>query len=132
MLLKIYSVVRQVSLSASGRFRPSLLFLLHLIIILMGKSWFCTPEQDKYLQDQVKELLKARLDDNIKTFRIQLHETWEARWPEIDVVFPERTDTDPQLTKEQVDELSSAMASRKQVSLIPFSAVTFFILRFYP
>ena len=98
----------------------------------MGKSWARTAEQDKYLQEQVKELTKARLDDNIKDFRHRLHETWEARWPEIEALFPQWTDADPQLTKEQVDELSSAMAFRKQVSLIPISIVTVFILRFYP
>ena len=82
----------------------------------MGKSWFRTAEQDKYLQEQVKDLLKARQDDTVKVFRHQLHERWEARWPEIKVLFPELTDADPQLTKEQVDELSSAMTLRKQVS----------------
>ena len=86
----------------------------------MGKSWFRTAEQDKFLQEQIKQLLKARLDDTVKVFRQQLYETWEARWPEINVLFPQRTDLDPQLTKEQVDELSSAMRLRKQVSLIPF------------
>lgn len=95
----------------------------------MGKSWFRTVEQDRYLQEQVKELLKARLDDTVKVFRHQLHETWEARWPEIKVLFPQQTDTDPELTKEQVDELSSAMALRKQVSLISISIVTVFVLR---
>jgi hypothetical protein len=94
----------------------------------MGKAWFRTPEQNQYLQDQVKALLKARLDDTVKGFRHQLHEAWEARWPEIEVVFPERTDTDPKLTKEQIDELSSAMASRKQVSFIHVCIVTVFIL----
>jgi hypothetical protein len=97
----------------------------------MGKSWFRTAEQDKYLQEQVKELLKARLNDDVKGFRHQLHETWEARWPEMKVVFPERTDTDPELTKEQVDDLSSAMALRKKVGLILFHVVNVFILRFY-
>ena len=98
----------------------------------MGKPWFRTDEQDKYLQEQVKNLLKARLDDTVKAFRHQLHETWEARWPETKVLFPQQTDVDPQLTKEQIDELSSAMAIRKQVSLIPNSIVTVFILRIYP
>lgn len=86
----------------------------------MGKSWLRTAEQDKYLQEQVKKLLQARLDDTVKAFRHQLYETWEARWPEINVLFPQLTDADPQLTKEQIDELSSAMALRKQVGLIPF------------
>jgi hypothetical protein len=84
----------------------------------MGKSWFRTAEQDKFLQEQVKELLKARLDDTVKAFRHQIHETWESRWPEIKVLFPERTEADPQLTKEQIDALSSAMALRKQVCLM--------------
>ena len=105
---------------------------LAISIVLMGKSWFRTAEQDKYLQEQVNELLKARVNDTVKDFRHGLHETWEARWPEIKVVFPERTDTDPQLTKEQVDELSSAMALRKKVSLISIFILTFFILRFHP
>lgn len=86
----------------------------------MGKSWFRTAEQDKYLQEQVKELLKACLEDTVKDFRLQLHEKWEARWPEIKVLFPEWTDTDPPLSKEQIDNLSSAMTLRKQVSLISF------------
>jgi hypothetical protein len=98
----------------------------------MGKPWFRTAEQDRYLQEKAKELIKACLEDSVKDFRHQLHETWEARWPEIKVLFPERNDTDPQLTKEQVDELSSAMALRKKVSLISISVVTFFTLRFYP
>lgn len=75
----------------------------------MGKSWFHTPQQDKYLQEQVKGLLKAHLDDTIKDFCHQLHEAW-ACWPEIRVIFPEWTDTDPKLTKEQVDELLSTMS----------------------
>lgn len=91
----------------------------------MGKSWFRTAEQDRYLQEQIKELLKARQNDTLKAFRLEVHETWEARWPEIKVVFPERTDEDPQLTKEQVDELSRAMAIRKKVSLILVSVKCF-------
>jgi len=98
----------------------------------MGKTWLRTAEQDKYLKEQVNELIKARLDDTVKGFRHQLHETWEARWPEVKVLFPERTDADPQLTREQVDQLSRAMGLRKEVSLIPISVVTVFILRFYP
>jgi hypothetical protein len=92
----------------------------------MGKAWLRTAEQDQYLQEQVNVLLKARLDDTVKLFRNQLHESWEARWPEIKVLFPERTDTDPGLTKEQIDELSSAMGLRKQVSLIHISVETVF------
>ena len=95
----------------------------------MGKSWFHTAEQDRYRQEQVKKLLKTRLDDTVKVFRHQLHETWEARWPEMKVIFPQQTDTDPELTKEQVDELSSAMALQKQVSLISISIVIIFVLR---
>ena len=91
----------------------------------MGKSWFRTAEQDKYLQEQVKKLVNARLDDTVKIFRNQLHKSWEARWPEISVLFPQRTDADPPLTKEQIDELLRAVISRKQVSLIPISVVTF-------
>ena len=83
----------------------------------MGKSWFRTADQDKYLEEQVKELIKARLDDTVKSFRHQLYEIWEARWPEIEVLYPQRTDADPPLTKEQLDELSKAMSSRKLVSL---------------
>jgi glutamate synthase domain-containing protein 3 len=83
----------------------------------MGKSWFRTADQDKYLEEQVKELIKARLDETVKSFRHQLYEKWEARWPEIEVLYPQRTDADPPLTKEQLDELSKAMGSRKLVSL---------------
>jgi hypothetical protein len=75
----------------------------------MGKSWFCTAEQDKYLEEQVKELVKARFDDTVQGFYHQLHKTWEARWPEVKVLFPQQTDMDPQLTKEQVHELLRAM-----------------------
>ena len=98
----------------------------------MGKSWFRTAEQDKYLEGQVKGLIKACLDDTVKGFLHQLHETWEACWPEVKVLFPQQTDADPQLTKEQVDELSKAMGLQKQVSLIHISVVTVFILRFNP
>lgn len=94
----------------------------------MGKSWFRTPEQDKYLEEQVKDLIKARLDDTVKGFRHQLHEKWEARWPEAKVLFPQRTDVDPDLTKEEVGELATAMGLRKQVSLL-ICVVTVFILR---
>ena len=97
----------------------------------MGKPWFRTAEQDQFLQEQVQALLKARLEDSVKLFRHQLHETWEARWPEIKVLFPQRTDADPPLTREQVEELSNAMSFRKKVSLIPISVVTIFILSFY-
>jgi hypothetical protein len=98
----------------------------------MGKTWLRTAEQDQYLKEQVNELVKARLDDTVKGFRHQLHETWEARWPEVKVLFPQRTDADPQLTKEQVDQLSRAMGLRKDVSFILISVVTVFILRLYP
>ena len=77
----------------------------------MGKPWFQTADQDKYLEEQAKELIKARLDDTVKSFRHQLYEKWEARWPEIEVLYPQRTDTDLPLTKEQFDELSKAMSS---------------------
>ena len=92
----------------------------------MDKAWLRTAEQDQYLQEQVQVLLKAHLNDTIKLFRNQLHEIWEACWPEIKVLFPERTDADLGLTKEQIDELSSTMGLRKQVSLIHISVVTVF------
>lgn len=99
----------------------SLLFspVRRLLIALMGKPWFRTAEQDEYLQEQVKELLKARHDETVRSFRHQLYERWEARWPEVKVLFPMRTDTDSSLTTEQIEELSKAMLVRKKVSL-PF------------
>jgi glutamate synthase domain-containing protein 3 len=98
----------------------------------MGKPWSRTAEQDEYLQEQVKELLKARLDETVRSFRHQLYEKWEARWPEVKVLFPMRTDTDLSLTKEQIEELSKAMLVRKKVSLIAISVVTVIVMRFYP
>ena len=98
----------------------------------MGKRWFRTPEQDSFLNQQVKNLINAHSNNTIKDFCHQLHETWEARWPEVEVLFPQRTDADPQMTKEQIDELTRAMASQKQVSLILIYIVTVFVLRFYP
>lgn len=83
----------------------------------MGKTWFRLAEQDEYLREQVKELLKARLDQTVKDFRLKLYETWEGRWPEVKVLFPNWTGTDPPLNMEQVDELSIAMVARKKVSL---------------
>ena len=89
----------------------------------MGKSWLCTAKQDQYLKEQVKELIKACLDDTVKGFCHQLHETWEACWPEVKVLFPQQTDADLQLTKEQVDKLLRAMGLQKEVSLILISIV---------
>ena len=83
----------------------------------MGKPWFRTANQEKYLEEQAKELIKARLDDTVKNFHHQLYEKWEARWPEIKVLYPQRTDADLPLTKEQFDKLSKAMSSRKLVSI---------------
>ena len=104
----------------------------HLFFVLMGKSWYRSTEQDSYLQEQVKELLKARLDETVKGFRHQLYETWEAHWPEVKVLFPNQTDADPPLTKEQIDKLANAMATRKKVSLIAilFVALVILVLRF--
>lgn len=96
----------------------------------MGKSWFRSTEQDSYLQEQVKELLKARLDETVKGFRHQLYEKWEACWPEVKVLFPDRTDADPPPTKEQIDKLANAMATRKKVSLIAILFVALVVLRF--
>ena len=98
----------------------------------MGKLWDRTPEQDKFLQDQVKQLIKARVDETVKDFRHELHERWEALWPEIKVVFPQRTDTDPELTLDQIGDLSKAMASRKKVCVILIPVGTIFILIFNP
>ena len=83
----------------------------------MGKTWFRLAEQDEYLREQVKELLKARLDQTVKDFRLKLYETWEGCWPEVKVLFPNRTGTDPPLNIEQTDKLSIAMVARKKVSL---------------
>ena len=77
----------------------------------MGKPCFQTTDQDKYLEEQAKELIKARLDDTVKSFRHQLYEKWEARWPKIKVLYPQQTDTDLPLTKEQFDKLLKAMSS---------------------
>ena len=97
----------------------------------MGKTWFRLAEQDEYLREQVKELLKARLDQTVKDFRLKLYETWEGRWPEIKVIFPNRTDADPPLNKKQIDELANAMVARKKESLIAIQvpAVTMVISR---
>lgn len=94
----------------------------------MGKSWVRSAEQDKFLHEHAKELLKARLDESVKPFRQKLYESWEARWPEVKVIFPNRTDVDPSLTKEQMDELSNAMAIRKNVSLVLIPIVILNIL----
>ena len=64
----------------------------------MGKPWFRTADQAKYLEEQTKELIKVQLNDTVKSFRHQLYEKWEAHWPEIEVLYPQRTDTDPPLT----------------------------------
>ena len=95
----------------------------------MGKPWFQTANQDKYLEEQAKELIKAWLGDTVKSFRHQLYKKWEARWPEIEVLYPQRTDTDPPLTKEQFNELLKAMSSRKLVSI--HFCCDYFILRIH-
>ena len=77
----------------------------------MGKPWFRTADQDKYLEEQAKELIKAWLNDTIRSFCHQLYEKWEARWPKIKVLYPQQTDTDLPLTKEQFDKLLKAMSS---------------------
>ena len=59
----------------------------------MGKPWFRAADQDKYLEEQAKELIKAQLDDTVKSFHHQLYEKWEARWPEIEVLYPHHSAT---------------------------------------
>jgi hypothetical protein len=76
----------------------------------MGKSWVRSAEQDKFLHEHAKEVLKACLDESVKSFQQKLYESWEAHWPEVKVIFPNRTNADPSLTKEQMDELSNTMA----------------------
>ena len=95
----------------------------------MGKPWFQTANQDKYLEEQAKELIKAWLDDTIKSFHHQLYKKWEVCWPEIEVLYPQQTDVDPPLTKEQFNELLKAMSSQKLVS-IHFHC-DYFILRIH-
>ena len=95
----------------------------------MGKPWFWTANQDKYLEEKAKELIKAWLNDTVKIFHHQLYEKMEVCWPKIKVLYPQRTDVDPPLTKEQFDKLSKAMSSQKLVSI--HFCCDYFIMRIH-
>jgi hypothetical protein len=83
----------------------------------MGKGWVRTPEQEAYLDGEFQGYLKARKDGEVKNWRIKLHDKWEERWPEREVLANEwkLADNTPFNTA-QMAALGKALGARKTVT----------------
>jgi hypothetical protein len=90
-----------------------------LPFFIMGKEWIRTSEQEAYLEKEFNGYLKARTDGEVKNWRIKLHEKWEERWPERQVLIKEwKLADDAQLNTAQMAALGEALAARKAVKFI--------------
>jgi hypothetical protein len=82
----------------------------------MGKGWVRTPEQEAYLDGEFQNYLKARKDGEVKNWRSKLHDQWEDRWPERQVLTNEwKLAEDTQFNTDQMASLGEALAARKMV-----------------
>ena len=88
----------------------------------MGKGWVRTPEQEAYLEGEFKNYLKARKDGEVKNWRAKLHEKWEERWPERQVLINEwKLSDDASFDAAQMTTLGEALGARKTVKCIDIS-----------
>jgi hypothetical protein len=85
----------------------------------MGKGWDRTPEQEAYLEGEFNNYLKARKDGEVKNWRAMLHEKWEERWPERQVLMNEwNLSDDTSFDAAQMTILGEALAARKTVNAL--------------
>jgi hypothetical protein len=88
----------------------------------MGKGWVRTPEQEAYLDNEFQSYLKARKDGEVKNWRAKLHDKWEERWPERQVLTDEwKLADDTAFNMVQMAALGEALAARKTVRCNPIS-----------
>lgn len=88
----------------------------------MGKGWDRTPKQEAYLEGEFNNYLKARKDGEVKNWRAILHEKWEERWPERQVLINEwNLSDDTPFDEAQMTILGEALAARKTVKCIYIS-----------
>lgn len=91
----------------------------------MGKGWVRTPEQEAYLDGEFSDYLKARKKGEVKIWRTKLHDKWEERWPERQVLINEwRLSDDAQFNTTQMEALGEALAARKMVNAFIISYIT--------
>ena len=100
---------------------------LHLFpFIIMGKGWVRTPEQEAYLEGEFQNYLKARKDGEVKNWRAILHDKWEERWPERQVLINEwNLSDDTTFNTTQMEALGEALAARKTVNALIYHNATF-------
>jgi hypothetical protein len=85
----------------------------------MGKGWVRTPEQEEYLEGEFQSYLKARNDGEVKNWRAKLHDKWEERWPERQVLVNEwKLPDNTPFNTAQMETLGKALAARKTVRCI--------------
>ena len=85
----------------------------------MGKGWIRTPEQEEYLEGEFQSYLKARNDGEVKNWRSKLHDKWEERWPERQVLINEwKLPDNTTFNTAQMETLGKALSARKKVRCI--------------
>ena len=85
----------------------------------MGKEWVRTPEQEAYLEGEFQNYLKARNDREVKNWRSKLHNKWEERWPECQVLINEwKLPDNTPFNTAQMETLGKALTTRKTVRCI--------------
>jgi hypothetical protein len=98
----------------------------------MGKGWVRTPEQEAYLEGEFNNYLKARRDGEVKNWRSTLHEKWEERWPERQVLINEwKLSDDTPFNTTQMETLGEALAARKMVRCIDISQWYIYSMSFF-
>lgn len=85
----------------------------------MGKEWVRTPVQEAYLEGEFQNYMKARKEGEVKNWRMKLHDKWEERWPEQEVLRNEwKLSDDTPFNADQMTALGEALAARKTVECI--------------
>lgn len=106
------------SASSSRQFPYTHTFVVALLpFFVMGKVWIRTPEQEAYLDGEFSAYLTARKKHEVKIWRTKLHDKWEERWPERQVLIDEwKLADDTPFNTAQMAALSEALAARKTVN----------------
>ena len=82
----------------------------------MGKPWRRSKEQDEYLSGFFDSFLTARQENRVEKFQSDLNKGWFTKWPEEQLVFPQRKPGD-QLSLEEMAVLGQAKLKRKNVRI---------------
>jgi hypothetical protein len=86
---------------------------------MTGKKW-TTEEQDGFLDRYHTHHLAAQVDGNYRKFWLLVHEVWFTKYPEIEMVFSDKSATvATDLTKMEKDSLKNVIQKRQLVSLDP-------------